>query len=71
MNGTVTEKDFEDMTIDRKLWLLYNTMVTREGRYKKHFRRIYIIIGALLISVLISDGGKSFSAALRIVGIFK
>ena len=70
MNGTVTEKDFEKMKVNEKLWLLYNTMVTREARYKKHFRRIYIIIGALFISVIISDGGKSFSAALKFVGIF-
>ena len=70
MNGTVTEKAFEKMTTAEKMWLLYNTMVTREERYKKHFRRIYILIGALLITIVISDGGKSFSAALKIVGIF-
>jgi len=71
MNATVTEKDFKEMTTNRKLWLLYNTMCTREENYKKNFRRIYILIGTLLISVLITDGGKSFSAALKIAkGLF-
>jgi len=70
MNATITEKDFEKMKVNEKLWLLYNTMLTREERYKKHFKRIYILIGVLLISVLISDGGKSFSTALKILGVF-
>ena len=70
MNGTVTEKAFEEMTTAEKLWLLYNTMVTREERYKKHFKRIYVLVGILFVSTIISDGGKALSAALKIVGIF-
>jgi len=42
MNATVKEKDFEKMEVNEKLWLLYNTMVTRDENYKKNFKRIYI-----------------------------
>lgn len=71
MNGTTKEKQFEKMTINEKLWLLYNTMVTREGNHKKHFKRIYILIGMLILSIIISDGGKSIAGALKIMGVFK
>lgn len=70
MNGTITEKQFAKMTTSEKLWLLYNTTCTRDESYKKNFKRIYILIGVFLVSVIISDGGKSVSAALKIVGIF-
>ena len=69
MNGTVTEKAFEEMTTDAKLWLLYNTMVTRAGSHKKHFKRIYFIIGVLFVSFAISNGGESLRHILKIVGI--
>ena len=70
MNGTVTEKQFEKMTSDEKLWLLYNTMFTRSLSHKKHFKRLYVLVGILFVSTIISDGGKALSAALKIVGIF-
>ena len=71
MNATITEKAFEKMSNSEKLWLLYNTMVTRDSNYKKQFKRIYILIGVLLISIIISDGGKSLAIALRVIGVLK
>ena len=70
MNGTITEKQFEKMSISEKLWLLYNTMLTRDINYKKQFKRIYILISVLLISIIINGGSKSIVKAVKIMGIF-
>ena len=69
MNGVITEKAFEKMNTSEKLWLLYNTMYAREKTYKKNFKRIYILIGAIIISILINNGSDSLAAALKFMGL--
>lgn len=68
MNGTITEKTFGKMTTSEKLWLLYNTMADRDQAYKKNCKRIYILIGVLIVSVTIDHGGASLAAAVKLMG---
>lgn len=70
MNGTITEKAFAKMSTSEKLWLLYNTMLTRDTNYKKQFKRLYILIGALLISLVLNGNSESIVKATKIMGIF-
>lgn len=68
MNGTVTEKDFAEMSPNGKMWLLYNTMCSRDECNKKHFKRIYIVIGVLAASFMMHAGPESLSLVLRMIG---
>ena len=68
MNGNVTEKDFAEMTADQKLWLLYNTMCSRDESQKKHFKAIYIAIGVIALSFMMHAGPESLALVLKIIG---
>lgn len=70
MNGAVPEKAFEKMSSNEKLWLLYNTMCTRDEGHKKHFKRIYILLASLVIAFAMHGGPESLSAVMKIIGFF-
>ena len=68
MNGNVTEKAFGKMTATEKLWLLYNTMCSRDENQKKHFKMIYIAIGVIALSFVMHAGPESLALVLKIIG---